>query len=275
MFKSILVALDGLDASNSALNVVVEIAKSMKAKVKGIYVEDIARLMLPDVNISQGHIQELQEIVEKNFIEEKDKIRKTFVEICEKNNLSYDFICVRDRISTSLLRYGKSSDVIVVGRRGKSFVENSPEPGPVVEELLKHTVRPVMVVPPEVKLNSNVLIAYDDSETSLRALSIGAQYAKSQSAKVNLISVSDNEKIIDLRHCEAKDFLSAYELDVKYTKGTNQSKPWINIIEEIRSFNAGLVVLGAYGHNRLKELILGSTTKHILMNAHCPVLLCR
>ncbi|MCP4365691.1 MAG: universal stress protein, partial [Planctomycetes bacterium] len=50
-------------------------------------------------------------------------------------------------------------------------------------------------------------------------------------------------------------------------------KPWEAISAHAREIDAGLIVMGAFGTNRLRELIFGSTTINVLENAKCPILL--
>jgi nucleotide-binding universal stress UspA family protein len=45
------------------------------------------------------------------------------------------------------------------------------------------------------------------------------------------------------------------------------------LLEEAGRVNADLVVAGAYSHSRLRELILGGVTRHVLQNAAIPVLM--
>jgi nucleotide-binding universal stress UspA family protein len=42
-----------------------------------------------------------------------------------------------------------------------------------------------------------------------------------------------------------------------------------------RDFNADLITMGAYSHSRLRQLILGGVTRHVLENAEIPVMMCR
>ncbi len=51
--------------------------------------------------------------------------------------------------------------------------------------------------------------------------------------------------------------------------------PWATIIDEAEEYDPGLIVIGAFGNNKLLELLFGSTTKQILTESNCPVLLCR
>ena len=47
------------------------------------------------------------------------------------------------------------------------------------------------------------------------------------------------------------------------------------IVETARSLNADLIVMGAYGHSKVRELVVGSTTSYVINHATCPVLLAR
>jgi nucleotide-binding universal stress UspA family protein len=42
-----------------------------------------------------------------------------------------------------------------------------------------------------------------------------------------------------------------------------------------RDFGADLMCQGAYSHSRLRQLILGGVTRHVLENADLPILMCR
>ena len=43
----------------------------------------------------------------------------------------------------------------------------------------------------------------------------------------------------------------------------------------VRDFGADMLSMGAYSHSRLRQLILGGVTRHVLENAEIPVLMCR
>jgi len=72
---------------------------------------------------------------------------------------------------------------------------------------------------------------------------------------------------------QAKSYLSSYPIDVTYQ--TAQGYPEQKIVEQLVSFNYDLLFIGAYGHRRIIEMVLGSTTEYVLRNAPCPVFLNR
>ncbi len=46
-------------------------------------------------------------------------------------------------------------------------------------------------------------------------------------------------------------------------------------VSDMFDFGADLLTMGAYSHSRLRQLILGGVTRHVLENADIPVLMCR
>ena len=290
MITSILVGMDeSLESSKSALKVALELAKTTKAKVKGLYIENILRLlewqpvelMGAAIGVSSGipasrpTIEQVE--VEKGFIKEANQLQEFFETECKKAGLNSLFYTKRGRVDEIITEESRRVDVIVIGKRGKTYPEHSPEPGPVTESLLRHTTRPVVVVPEGTTLNNKILIAYDSSQTAQRALSFGAHYAKLQpSPEIRIVSVGEDIDTANKPLNEAEEFLSNYRLEnINYIVDFGTNKPWKAIIDQAESFSAGLIILGAFGSNKLLESIFGSTTKEVLIQAKCPVLLCR
>ena len=285
--KSILIAMDESKAGKSALNVGVALAKICAAKVKGLYVEDIMRLLewqpteliAAGVGLSTGiptsRPTEEQVEIEKQFITEGSRLEKSFGEECNKFTVSGQFSTRRGKVHEIIEEAARTVDLIIIGKRGKTYPEGSKEPGPVTEDLLRATTKPVLVVPENAKVNNKILIAYDGSQNSQRALSIGASFAKLLNFEVIVVSVANNIDASQKPLDEAREFLAPYELSATYVTGFGASMPWIEIAKQVKIFDPGLIVLGAFGENKLMELIFGSTTKQVLMEATCPVLLCR
>ena len=285
--KSILIAVDESKSSKAALNVGVALAKICGAKVKGLYVEDIMRLLewqpvelmgaaVGGTSATLHSKPTLEEVeVEKQFIAEAGRLKKSFEEECKKFAVNYEFFTKRGKIHEIVEQMTKTVDLVVVGKRGKTYPENSREPGPVTEDLLRSTTRPVLVVPENAKVNNKILIAYDGSQNSQRALNTGATFAKLLNLELIVISIANDIDTAQKPLDEAKEFLTPYELKATYIVDFGASMPWKGITDQIKIFDPGLIVLGAFGENKLIELIFGSTTKNVLMEATCPVLLCR
>lgn len=288
MIKSILIPVDGSPVSKSALEVGLGIAETLKAKIKVLYVEDVLRLfqwqpvemmaaaITTSPNIPHGRPTLEQIEIEKEFIQEGNYLGKLFEHVFSKTSIEKMFLTKRGRVDEIVVNYSKTVDLVIIGKRSsKTFPYGSNEPGPTTENLLRHTIRPVIVVPQGAKLNKHVLIGYDGSKTAQKALSFGAFFATLFESKVIVVSVNDDVDKAGEPLNEAKEFLAPYNLNVEYIVDFDSSKPWNAILEHAKNFNTGLIVIGAFGENKLLELIFGSTTKNVLTHATCPVLLTR
>jgi nucleotide-binding universal stress UspA family protein len=72
---------------------------------------------------------------------------------------------------------------------------------------------------------------------------------------------------------EARRYLAAYDLQVTYRAVTGP--PHERIVDVLRDGDFDLLFIGAYGHSRIIEMVLGSTTEYVLRNSPAPVFLTR
>ena len=144
--------------------------------------------------------------------------------------------------------------------------------GVTAEGLLRRTTRPVLVVPHDAMGESKIVIAYDGSLAADRALRAAAELAEvTDMSEAHLITVTDNTEEAHLIQAPAVDYLHAYDLEVIPVVLTG--KPAEVIAKYAKDIDATILALGAFGSNRLKESIFGSTTVAMLKNADCAVLL--
>ena len=72
---------------------------------------------------------------------------------------------------------------------------------------------------------------------------------------------------------EARTYLESYGLTVATRRLTGP--PHQRIVDVVRDGQYDLLFIGAYGHSRIIEMVLGSTTEFVLRNTPCPVFLVR
>jgi nucleotide-binding universal stress UspA family protein len=80
---------------------------------------------------------------------------------------------------------------------------------------------------------------------------------------------SDAAKILD----EARRYLEPYR--ITFSCETVTGAPHEAIVDAIQGRDFDLLFIGAYGHSRIIEMVLGSTTEYVLRNSPCPVFLAR
>ncbi|MCP4364995.1 MAG: universal stress protein [Planctomycetes bacterium] len=284
MIKSILVPIDGSGASFSALSNAVGLGKIADAEVRGLFVVDRWRFVhvsastaiagaigaAPTTNVPLPPDKLLEE--ENRARKEENDLKSRFISECRSQDVKGTFEAVRGEVSEVIIEAAKTVDIVVIGSHGKHPGPKRQTPGSITQTLLHKSARPVMVVPEGAMRGAHILMAYDGSEASQRAMEVGVIITKlHDDSKIDVITVADNPDDAAEFQGEAKKYLAPHNIKTSFL--VRPGKPWEAISAHAREIDAGLIVMGAFGTNRLKELIFGSTTINVLENAKCPVLL--
>jgi nucleotide-binding universal stress UspA family protein len=144
--------------------------------------------------------------------------------------------------------------------------------------ILLESGRPVIVAGPAIPANFPRTVAVAWKETAEAARTIAAALPILEMAeRTVVISVSESgSKEAEVRHAlnQAVDFLRWHGLSVegRCTSAGDSSGPEA-MLAEVKKADAELLVMGGYGHSRLREFILGGFTRRVLKGVHLPVFL--
>lgn len=144
-----------------------------------------------------------------------------------------------------------------------------------IEAVLFDTGRPLFLYPPGSFGGriGHVAIAWDGSRSAARAIADAKPFLE-QASKVSLISVVD-EKPVDRESIDQlADNLTRSGLNVETYLIQSRGEPVGQVLQS-KAFEAGadLLVMGGFGHSRLREFILGGATQAVLTNIIMPVLM--
>jgi nucleotide-binding universal stress UspA family protein len=184
---------------------------------------------------------------------------------------SYDWPRAEAAEDAFVGNYGRNFDLIVLGRPGPDA--QNPRMPPL-ESALFDSGRPVLVAPPAVprSLGRNVLVAWNRS----------TQQARTNTFALPLLRLADQVTVLTVeggtlagppgeeavRHLR-RNGIKATALTVK--RGTRT--PGEIILDHAASLGCDLLVKSAYTQSRLRQMIFGGSTRHILANATLPVLM--
>jgi len=144
----------------------------------------------------------------------------------------------------------------------------------VFEAALFETGRPVLVMPPsEIReLGSNVVIVWNGSDESVRALVLAMPFLR-KASRVFVLSV-EGATVPGPHVHEVAEYLAhqGIESEARHVHPKRVSAGQA-IVEESEGLGADLLVKGAYTHSRLRQMIFGGPTRHILEHATVPVLM--
>jgi nucleotide-binding universal stress UspA family protein len=137
--------------------------------------------------------------------------------------------------------------------------------------------RPTLILPQNPRPRpfgfGTVAVAWDFSRAAARAVSDGLPLLE-KATKVRVVTIL-NEKQLDNKHSaeELSKNLSRHGIDVVLDRVDARGRPIGEVLEAyVVSHDVDLLVMGAYGHSRLREFVLGGATKSLLSKPPLPIL---
>ena len=206
--------------------------------------------------------------------ERAEKTRRGFERQMADSDCSFEFLDLRGHTDEKIIQVARCADLIMTLHNGNGKLEAedmSTESG-----IILGASCPVLVVPagctPEF-FGRRVMLAWDGSKEVARAIKSAVGVLKT-SSYVEIVSVAKNTATESPEHEDIRDFLSRHGVEAK-SEILNQTSLSVadQIIERIPKCAADLLIMGGYGHNRLREMVLGGTTLELLKAAPIPILL--
>ncbi|NBN64544.1 universal stress protein [Microvirga tunisiensis] len=173
-----------------------------------------------------------------------------------------------------VLRHCRLTDLIVIGQ------ENPDRPEPmrelVIETALFESGVPVLLIPyigaASPKLE-NALVAWDGSPTATRAVH-AALPMLAMAKKVTVLIVNKGRKMAGEPGADMATYLARHGLNVTVDVVTNpQTSVADTLLNYVSDNGNDLVVMGGYGHSRVREFLFGGATRDILAAMTVPVLM--
>lgn len=143
----------------------------------------------------------------------------------------------------------------------------------IAERLIFDSGRPVLIFPerpvrPLATSFANISVAWDGSRPAARAVGDAMPFLR-RASHVRIFSATDDKPMPSApRGREIAQQLNSEGVDTIYeeVKKTNQHTIGSFIENYVADHNSDLLVMGAYGHSKLREFILGGATRSVLMN---------
>src|SRR5580658_7710535 len=280
MYKDILLCTDGSPAADVAGDYAIWFAKKLGARLRALHIVDIRLLEGPWISDLSGAVgaqpySALLPQLEQIQREKATTILAAVEKRCRDAGVTCETAYETGTLAHVMLQYEERADIVVLGQHGEHAAWSEGILGSSVERMTRASVKPSLVTTDKFQQIQHMLIAYDGSEESSKALRAGIALAPSLGAKVTITSVAalgGEDAASEILH-KAKQL--AQQSGVEAHLEVLHGDPETEILQIRETIGADLVVMGAYGHTRIRELILGSTTSHVLRKANVPVLLVR
>lgn len=162
--------------------------------------------------------------------------------------------------------------LFVMGRQGVAQASTAPL-GRHVERAIRAVSRPVLVVPGTFVDIRRAVIAFDASPTATRCVAMVAASPLLAGVALDVVMVGNIDAAKRVRLDEAVAQLCAAGLQAQAVTVDGEAES--ALLAQLERSEADLLVMGAYGHSRIRHLLVGSTTTALLRRSPVPVLLLR
>ncbi|WP_431303063.1 universal stress protein [Sediminicoccus sp. BL-A-41-H5] len=272
--KDILVHLDASPASGPRLDFAMGLAKRHQAHLIGLFIIDIVPPFSAGADMGGGSaMAELLMQMREDALTEAASGEAAFRDLLRREGQAGEWRQAEGMTSALLAVHGRYVDLIVVGQ---------PEPkasSMAVEAALFSTGRPILLVPytgPAKSLCRRVLIAWNGSREAARAVN-DALPILAGAESVTLLVVDPKTGPSD--HGEEPGADIALHLarhgvgvTVRRVMGDDVGVGDM-LLNEVADLSSDLIIMGGYGHSRLRELVLGGATRTLLRQMTVPVLM--
>ncbi len=176
-------------------------------------------------------------------------------------------------LAASLLEMEDSIRVLVLGINKDQEAGNHKALGAHLESTIRALHSPILVVNSDFKVPEQVMLAYDGSQASCKALDMLAQSPLLKGVQVHLVTVGDEgENLEELQNRASEKLLQAGH---KVIGRVLQGQPSEALCQYQREQHIDLTLMGAFSHHKLRDMVLGSMTAKMLLGANKPLWLLR
>ncbi len=173
----------------------------------------------------------------------------------------------------SLADLEAEAEIVVIGKRGEAADFATLHLGSNLERVVRASSKPVLVAARAYQPFDHFLIAYDGGKSAGRAVDHAISSPLLKGMKCTILSVgqdtAENRSRLDAPALRLRD--AGYDVETVLTPG----EPEDVIGAHVERDGIGLLVMGAYGHSRIRSLVIGSTTTELVRRCKIPVLMFR
>ena len=279
-FKDVLVALATYPEPTpvSAVDDAVALAVALGARISAIACEfKIPNIQAPGTILGNAllDIPAMVAAMAKKSSTNAEKLLAAFQDAAEKSGIFQERIleqCLTSEAPDLFIEYARLRDLTIVPVPPGNHVEQW-----YAESIIFGSGRPIVILPHARKRAfalDTVIVAWDFSRAAARAVADSLPILE-KAKRTRIVTVA-NEKVVDTKRSgpELAKHLARHGVNVVLDVVDAAGRSIGDVLEaHVTSRDGNLLVMGAYGHSRIREFILGGATKSMLARPPVPIFL--
>ncbi|MBV9750710.1 MAG: universal stress protein [Acetobacteraceae bacterium] len=284
--RRLLLPLTGTAAGEAALSTALTAARMWDAHVTALHVRVDSRDVAPlaGEGLSGAMIEEMMSATEKESSDRSDAVRAMFDRFVAQQGVTVAEPHARAGATANFASItGREEDLVAqLARLADLTVVPHPEAGDDVSSsdalhaVLFDSGRPVLIAPQAAPatIGTRICVAWNGTAESAAAVQAGIPWM--QRAQAVRILYADEYQRRGPGAAEVASYLTLHDVHAEIAQFRPQDREvGRGLLAAAREFGADLMTMGAYSHSRLRQLILGGVTRHVLERATIPVMMNR
>ncbi|MGC8916318.1 MAG: universal stress protein [Thermoanaerobaculum sp.] len=276
MVKHMVVGVDGSTCGAAAESLALELGAKLGAQVRGVYVLDTAFLhgaFVSDISGAMGFepFLRLQGQIEQSLTDLGELLRDRFTGLAQQLGVAHRFLIARGGVVERLCEEAQSADLLVLGQKGVGPEQHPQFLGPNTARLLRRCPVPVLIVPERAALPRRPLAAFDGSAKAFRALHLAGEMSSALGVPLKVVTLGTDEATASARLEQAASYLEPFKVEASFTWERGEAVEQV-LLAMLDPAEHDFLFMGAHGHSRIVETVLGSTTEYVTRRSPVPVL---
>jgi len=273
MIQSILIATDGSEGALAAERFGIGLAARLHAQIAALSVieERVALGLRADaLGIAPGPVSAAEAFLKARA----EAALKRVVDAARAKDCECVSEAARGIADDRIVERGQNAQLLALGRDGDHAQGRSVLIGSTVDGVLRKSQRSALVVPVGAELGGPIVLAFDGSPGSRAAARLAVDLAQRLGQAIHVFVDSKDKGRATARFDEVRRLLGGSQVPVRESNST-LGRPDVKVVDLARSSRAGLIVMGAFGRNRISEYFIGSNAAAVVRTSPVAVLLAR
>jgi nucleotide-binding universal stress UspA family protein len=273
MISTILVATDGSEAAAVVERFGVDFAARLRARLLGLsVVEDrLARGLHED---GLGVRPPSLDAVSAYLGSRADAACRRLADRARAEGVEHACQATQGIADDWIVEKGREADLVVIGRDGQHAAYRTGLIGSTANGVIRKTAKASLVVPTDATLSGPILLAFDGSPGSRVGAHLAVHLATRLAEPIQVFVDSKDKGRAMARFDEVRGLAGSLPVPVREITST-LGRPDVKIVDSAREIRAGLIVMGAFGRNRITRCFLGSNSAAVVRTSPVAVLLAR
>ena len=271
-YKDMLVHVDNSKACAARLDAAIDLARTYKAHLTALYI--IPTYLIPiyaEAQISPQIFEAQREAAQTRAVEAEAVVKKA----AAREDIAIEWRCIEGDWAGAFIQHTRYADLVIVGQTDSKDPQ-AVETG-LHEQVLLEAGRPLLFIPyigVSRPIGKRVIVAWKASREAVRAVN-DALPLLINADKVAVITINPHageDADSDVPNADICLHLARHGVKAE------AHKLWVTdvdvgnlLLSRAADEDADLIVMGAYGHSRFREMILGGATRQMLAQMTVPV----